>query len=66
MSRIHRPPLSLARLVRFMKKEGRKDKIAVVIGTITQDDRIFSIPKGLTVRNLVHVVVALCLCLPHD
>ncbi len=28
-----------------MKKPGREDKIAVVVGTITDDTRIFEIPK---------------------
>merc|ERR1712113_304491 len=51
MSNINRPPLSLARLVRNMKKEGRDGKIAVVIGTITNDLRIFKVPK-LTVAAL--------------
>jgi large subunit ribosomal protein L18e len=45
MSKTNRPPLSLARLARNMKKDDRKDKIAVVIGTITNDLRIFKVPK---------------------
>merc|ERR1712186_67236 len=45
MSKINRPPLSLARLIRNMKKEGREGKIAVVVGTITNDLRIFKVPK---------------------
>ena len=45
MSRIHRPPLSVARLARFMKLKGREDKIAVVVGTVTDDPRIFTLPK---------------------
>lgn len=45
MSKIHRPPLSVARLTRFMKKAGREERIAVVVGTITDDPRIFTIPK---------------------
>merc|ERR1719410_3176723 len=40
MSKINRPPLSIARLVRNMKKTGNADKIAVVVGTITNDKRI--------------------------
>merc|ERR1719319_2137229 len=44
-SRINTPPLSLARLARQMKKDGRTDKIAVVVGTITNDIRIFEVPK---------------------
>jgi len=29
----------------MMKKDGRANKIAVVVGTITDDKRIFEIPK---------------------
>merc|ERR1711893_75206 len=45
MSKINRPPLSIARLARNMKKAGNADKIAVVVGTITNDLRIYDIPK---------------------
>ena len=51
MSKINRPPISLARLIRNMKKEGREGKVAVVIGTVTNDLRIFKVPK-LTVSIL--------------
>merc|ERR1712112_646636 len=51
MSRINRPPLSLARLARQMKKDGRDGKIVVVVGTITNDIRIFEVPK-MTVCSL--------------
>ncbi len=43
MSRVNRPPLSIARLVRNMR--GHEDKIAVVVGTVTDDVRITSVPK---------------------
>lgn len=49
MARRHRPPMSLARLTRYMKRGDNMKKIAVVVGTITDDDRIFDVPK-LTVR----------------
>ncbi|CAG5126426.1 unnamed protein product [Candidula unifasciata] len=45
MSRTNRPPLSVSKLVRLMKKPGREDKIAVVVGTITDDIRIHALPK---------------------
>ena len=45
MSRRHRPPMSLARLVRNLKKGDNMNKIAVVVGTITDDHRIYKIPK---------------------
>merc|ERR1712083_638809 len=44
MSQINRPPMSLARLVRKMKGD-RAEKIAVIVGTITNDSRIFEVPK---------------------
>merc|ERR1712198_105219 len=43
MSKTNRPPMSIARLVRKIK--GQEDKIAVVVGTITDDNRIFAVPK---------------------
>ncbi|KAJ3092264.1 60S ribosomal protein L18 [Quaeritorhiza haematococci] len=49
MSRVNRPPISLSRLSRFMK--GKEDKIAVVVGTVTDDNRVLEIPK-LTVCAL--------------
>merc|ERR1711862_791106 len=51
MSKINRPPMSLARLARNMKKQGREGKTAVVIGTVTNDLRIFKVPK-MTVAAL--------------
>jgi len=45
MSKNNRPPMSVARLARNMKLAGRENKIAVVMGTITDDKRIFEIPK---------------------
>jgi len=49
MSRVNRPPLSVARLARYMK--GKENKIAVVVGTITDDVRLLEVPK-LTVAAL--------------
>ncbi|VDD82547.1 unnamed protein product [Mesocestoides corti] len=51
MSRIHRAPMSLSRLARLMKKPGREDKVAVCIGTVTNDIRMREVPK-LTVCAL--------------
>ncbi|XP_064478943.1 large ribosomal subunit protein eL18-like [Ornithodoros turicata] len=45
MSRINRPPMALSKVVRFMKKPGRENKIAVVVGTITDDVRLYEVPK---------------------
>lgn len=45
MSKINRPPISLARIVRFMKKPGRENCVAVIVGSVTDDARIFEIPK---------------------
>jgi len=45
MSRLNRPPISVASLARHMKKPGREGKITVVVGTVTDDRRIYQIPK---------------------
>ncbi|XP_014243408.1 60S ribosomal protein L18 [Cimex lectularius] len=45
MSRVNRPPISLSRVARFMKKPGRADKIAVVVGTVVDDPRLTNLPK---------------------
>lgn len=45
MSRTNRPPMSLSKLIHHMKHEERKDKIAIVVGTITDDLRVHTIPK---------------------
>uniref|UniRef100_A0A1E1XUL2 Large ribosomal subunit protein eL18 n=1 Tax=Amblyomma sculptum TaxID=1581419 RepID=A0A1E1XUL2_AMBSC len=45
MSRINRPSVSVARVARFMKKPGREGLIAVVVGTVTDDLRIYELPK---------------------
>jgi len=58
MSKIHRPPISLARIVRFMKKPGRENCIAVTVGTVTDDARIFEVPK-LTVNHMCAIFMAL-------
>ena len=42
MSRINRPPMGLAALARHMK--GKESKIAVVVGTITDDIRLVEVP----------------------
>eukprot|EP00892_Ulva_mutabilis_P000770 jgi/Ulvmu1/10694/UM067_0020.1 len=42
MSKINRPPISLSKLIQFM--EGKADKTAVVVGTITDDTRVFEVP----------------------
>jgi large subunit ribosomal protein L18e len=55
MSKINKPPISLGRVVRLMKSPQRAHLIAVVVGTITDDQRIFEVPK-LTVSNCVFII----------
>lgn len=45
MARRFRPPLSLQRVAQTQRKTGNEDKIIVVIGTVTDDERIVSLPK---------------------
>ena len=48
-SKKNRPPLSLSKLITMLK--GQESKIAVVTGTVTDDERVFEIP-ALTVCAL--------------
>jgi len=41
MSRVNRPPLSLSRLAKFLK--GKSGKVAVIVGTVTDDKRTFEL-----------------------
>jgi large subunit ribosomal protein L18e len=43
MSRINRPPLSLSKLAKFMA--GKEDSTAVLVGKVTDDVRLFDVPK---------------------
>ncbi|KTW28768.1 hypothetical protein T552_01398 [Pneumocystis carinii B80] len=45
-SRVNRPPLSISRVVKALKNvECTDSKIVVVVGTVTDDNRILEIPK---------------------
>ncbi|PQQ19790.1 60S ribosomal protein L18-2 [Prunus yedoensis var. nudiflora] len=43
MSKVNKAPLSLSRLIRYM--QGKDNKIAVVVGTVTDDIRIYEVPQ---------------------
>lgn len=45
MSRTNQAPMSLQRIVRFLKARASEDTIAVVVGTVTDDSRVLDIPK---------------------
>ncbi|RWW16737.1 hypothetical protein GW17_00019364, partial [Ensete ventricosum] len=42
MSKTNRPPISLKRLITFM--QGKDGKIAVIVGTVTDDKRVYEVP----------------------
>lgn len=48
-SRTNRPPLSLTKLLKHLGK--KQDRTAVVVGTVTDDERLLEVPK-LTVAAL--------------
>ena len=56
MSRINRPPLSLSRLATIacppQKPDANKGKTIVVVGTVTDDNRLLTVPAGLKVAAL--------------
>lgn len=50
MSKRNRPPCSLAKIARLMKQKGNEKKVVVVVGTVTNDVRVFDVPKKLKVN----------------
>merc|ERR1712144_201751 len=50
MSRMNRPPLSLSKLAKFMR--GKDGKMAVIVGTVTDDVRMLEAPKNLRICAL--------------
>merc|ERR1712188_326894 len=50
MSRHNRPPLSLSKLAKFMRNQ--EGKMAVIVGTVTDDVRMLEAPKGLKICAL--------------
>ncbi|CAI6750276.1 ALI_HP2_G0047160.mRNA.1.CDS.1 [Saccharomyces cerevisiae] len=45
LSKINRPPVSVSRIARALKQEGAANKTVVIVGTVTDDARIFEFPK---------------------
>jgi len=45
LAKTKRPPISLARVRRLMAKPGREGKTCVVVGTVTNDLRLYDVPK---------------------
>jgi|UniRef100_A0AC35EYE0 large subunit ribosomal protein L18e len=45
MAKTKRPPLSIARIIRNLKKPGNDKKTVVVVGTVTDDKRVYEVPK---------------------
>jgi large subunit ribosomal protein L18e len=43
MSRLNRPPLSISKISTYLK--GKYNKIAVIVGTVTNDERFLDVPK---------------------
>lgn len=52
LSKINRPPVSLARISRALKDGTHAGKTVVVVGTITDDNRLLETPEKLTVAAL--------------
>ena len=44
MSQLNKAPLSIARLARYMKGDDKAGKIAVIVGTVTNDTRKLELP----------------------
>ncbi|KAF2351710.1 Ribosomal protein L18e/L15P [Trinorchestia longiramus] len=47
MSRNNKPPVAIGKVVNALKQRTRRGKTCVVVGTITNDVRMYDIPKNL-------------------
>ncbi|KAG0670228.1 60S ribosomal protein L18A [Maudiozyma exigua] len=45
LSKINRPPVSVSRIARTLKQDGASAKTIVVVGTVTDDSRVYELPK---------------------
>lgn len=46
LSKINRPPVSVSRISRALRQKGAENKIVVVVGTVTDDNRLLEFPKA--------------------
>ncbi|CCF56272.1 hypothetical protein KAFR_0A08380 [Kazachstania africana CBS 2517] len=46
LSKINRPPVSISRISKALKQDGASSKTIVIVGTVTDDARIFELPKA--------------------
>lgn len=46
LSKINRPPVSVSRVARAVEHQGAAEKTIVVVGTVTDDNRIATMPKA--------------------
>jgi large subunit ribosomal protein L18e len=44
-SRLNRQPMSIKNIGKFMAREGNEEKVAVVVGSVTDDVRLLEVPK---------------------
>lgn len=51
MTKVNRPPVSLSKITTLMSRPERADRIAVIVGTVVDDPRLYTVPK-LTVSFL--------------
>ena len=45
MSKMNRPPMSIAKLMKFSAKSYNKDKVCVVVGKVLDDERQLDVPS---------------------
>ncbi len=46
LSKINRPPVSISRVARALGQKGAAEKTIVVVGTVTDDNRLYEFPKA--------------------
>lgn len=63
MTRVNRPPVSLSKIANLMSHPGRAERIAVIVGTVVDDPRLYTVPKFTVSLDPNFVCPMLCLIL---
>lgn len=56
MARANQPPLAIGKLCNVMKNASRRGLMAVCVGTVTNDVRVYDVPKGLKVSEDLYFI----------
>lgn len=63
MPRVHRPPISLAKVAELASKPTRAGKTIVIVGTVTDDNRFYQVPKLTVSKHFLEIMLDHAICM---